>query len=122
MRLKSAIFASALVRRVFSRGDFAVIERKGAEDAGAIFVRQVFRDGSETLYAPAPQSFFEAEDKDTRLFEPRLERASREAVGEALDREVRFDPDLWVVTLETDDVAGLFDIPGSEAEDPLFRL
>ena len=32
MRLKSEIFASALVRSVFARGDFAAIERKGAPE------------------------------------------------------------------------------------------
>ena len=32
MRLKSDIFVSALIRRVFAAGDFAAVERKGAEE------------------------------------------------------------------------------------------
>ncbi len=49
MRLRSDIYVSALLRRVFAKGDFAAVERKGAEEAGAIFIRQHFRDGLETL-------------------------------------------------------------------------
>lgn len=111
MRLKSDIFVSALVRRVFGLGGFAAVERKGAEEAGAIFIRQRFRDGLETLYAPAPQNFFGEEDEG-RKFEIRAERTEPDAVGEMLARELRFDPDLWLLELETDDVAGLFDVIG----------
>jgi hypothetical protein len=87
MRLRADIYVSALVRRVFSAGDFAAVEKKGAEEAGAIFIRQRFRDGLETLYAPAPQSFFDEESSGDRLFEIRLERAEPEKVQEMLDRE-----------------------------------
>ena len=117
MRLRTDIFVSALMRRVFARGDFAAVEAKGAEEAGAVFVRQVFRDGTESLHAPAPQSFFEEEDDGRRLFETRLERADAEAVAEAIARERRFDGDLWVVSIETDDLAGLIDFAGAEPED-----
>lgn len=114
MRLKTEIVVSALIRRVFGLGGFAAVEKKGAEEAGAIFIRQRFRDGLETLYAPAPQSFF-GEDDDAgngigRKFEVRAERVEAETLRETLARELRFDPDLWLVELETDDVAGLFDV------------
>ncbi|CAK7255308.1 DUF1491 domain-containing protein [Shinella sp. WSC3-e] len=120
MRLRSDIFVSALMRRVFARGDFAAIEVKGAEEAGAVFVRQVFRDGSESLHAPAPQSVFEAEESGLRRFETRLERARAEAVADALARERRFDGDLWVVSIETDDLGDLIDFAGAEPKDDGF--
>ena len=107
MRLRSDIFVSALIRRVFGRGDFAAIERKGAEAAGAVFVRQRFRDGLETLYAPAPQSFFDEDETAGRLFETRLDRQSQETVRQMLDREIKFDSDLWIVELETDDIGDI---------------
>ena len=66
MRLRTDIFVAALMRRVFARGDFAAVEKKGAEEAGAVFVRQVFRDGTESLFAPAPQSVFDADDSGRR--------------------------------------------------------
>jgi len=109
MRLKSDIFVSALIRRVFGQGGFAAVEKKGAEEAGAIFIRQRFRDGLETLYAPAPQNFF-GEDDGQRKFEVRAEKVEAGALGDLLARELRFDPDLWLVELETDDAAGLLDL------------
>ncbi|WP_174801710.1 DUF1491 family protein [Martelella limonii] len=109
MRLRSDIFASALVRRAFAAGGFAAVERKGSPDAGAIAIRQVFRNGEETLYLPAPQSFAE-EGATDRLFEARLVAASSEKVAEMLEREMRFDSDLWVVALECDDIDGFFEI------------
>ncbi|HEY0124706.1 MAG TPA: DUF1491 family protein [Rhizobium sp.] len=107
MRLRSDIFVSALTRRLFSRGDFAAVEHKGAEEAGAIFIRQRFRDGLETLYAPAPQSFFDEEDSGARLFEIRMDRKEPEEIRGMLDRELKFDPDLWIIELETDDIADI---------------
>ncbi|QWW68799.1 DUF1491 family protein [Rhizobium sp. WYJ-E13] len=113
MRLRADIYVSALVRRVFSAGGFAAVEKKGAEEAGAIFIRQRFRDGLETLYAPAPQSFFDEESSGgDRLFEVRLERAEPDKVREMLDRERKFDPDLWIVELEADEVSALVPMAG----------
>lgn len=109
MRVTSDFFVSALIRRVFSSGGFAAIERKGASEAGAIFIRQRFRDGLETLYAPAPQAFFEDEGKpQDRQFEVRLARAEAAQVEAILAREAKFDSDLWVVELEQDEIGDLF--------------
>ena len=120
MRLRTDIFVSALMRRVFSRGDFAAVEAKGAEEAGAVFVRQVFRDGTESLFAPAPQSFFDEGDDGRRLFEARLERVGSDAVAEAIGRERRFDGDLWVVSIEADDLGDVLDFAGAEPKDDGF--
>lgn len=109
MRVVTDLFVSALVRRVFSAGGFAAVERKGASEAGAVFIRQRFRDGLETLYGPAPQSFFEEGDDDRR-FEIRAERCEAAECEAIIVREVRFDPDLWLVELEADDVAGLITV------------
>jgi hypothetical protein len=107
MRLRTDIFVSALLRRVFAKGDFAAVEKKGAEQAGAIFIRQHFRDGLETLYGPAPQSFFDEEQTGERLFEIRLQRQDADTIRQMLDRERKFDPDLWIVELEADDVGDI---------------
>ena len=120
MRLRTDIFVSALMRRVFARGDFAAVEAKGAEEAGAVFVRQVFRDGTESLFAPAPQSFFEADESGRRLFEARLERVGSDTVAEAIGRERRFDGDLWVVSIEADDLGDILDFAGAEPKDDGF--
>lgn len=110
MRVKSGLFVSALVRRAFALGGFAAIEKKGAEEAGAIFVRVVARDGRVSLYAPAPQSIAVEQEEamsDDRLFECRLKDAEADEAAAFLERERRFDSDLWIVDLELDAIGDL---------------
>jgi hypothetical protein len=105
MRLKSAIWVSAYLRRCTVEGADAVLRRRGAEDAGAIFIKVDRLDGTGDLYGPAPQTAFGG-DAAERLFAPCMPRtASPVADIEAyLVREVRFDPDVWI--LEVEDRAG----------------
>jgi hypothetical protein len=107
MRVTSEFFVAALIRRVFSAGGFAAVERKGATEAGAIFVRTRSRDGLETLYAPAPQSFFDEGKPNDRRFEVRRENADAFEIGDVMAREIKFDPDLWLVELEVDEIGDL---------------
>ncbi|MGA1801089.1 DUF1491 family protein [Rhizobium sp. HT1-10] len=116
MRLRSDIFVSALIRRLFGRGDFAAVERKGAEASGAIFIRQRFRDGLETLFGPAPQSLIDEDEASGRLFEVRLERQEAEAVRQMLEREMKFDHDLWILELETDDIGDIVPLAAKPAD------
>lgn len=102
MRLKAGIFVAALTRRVFSDGGMAAVEKHGSEEAGAIFVRIRHRDGSESLAAPAPQTAFDGDHPDGRLFEMRKNRITETEINEMIARETRFDPDIWVVEIETD--------------------
>ena len=103
MRLKSNIWVSAYIRRCETQGAFAVVRRRGAEEAGAIFVKVDRLDRTGTLYGPAPQSMFEADDPGDRLFTLLLggDPPAAEAEIEArLAREIRFDPDVWIVEVE----------------------
>ena len=102
MWLKAGIFVSALTRRLFAEGGMAAIERRGAEEAGAIFIRIRHRDGSESMAAPAPQTAFDDDHPEGRLFELRKSRVPESEVSELIAREARFDPDIWVVEIETD--------------------
>lgn len=103
MRLRSDIFVSALIRRVFAAGGFAAVEHKGMDQAGAIFVRRRTRLGLETLYGPAPQSLVADEDAASdRLFEVRLEDVEGAEVDALIARELKWDSDLWLVEIEAD--------------------
>ncbi|QDZ01099.1 DUF1491 family protein [Nitratireductor mangrovi] len=99
MRLRSDIFVAALTKRAFAAGGFAAVLNRGASEAGAIFV--VFRDrlGGATLYGPAPQTGY-ADNQASRLFAQAGAELDEEALGKKLERELRFDPDAWVVELE----------------------
>ena len=106
MRLKSAIWVAAYLRRCNVEGVFAVVRRRGAEEAGAIFIILNRLDGTADLYGPAPQSAFDQPLPVDRAFSAVLkQRPAPEADVEArLAREVSFDPDVWI--LEVEDRAG----------------
>ena len=110
MRVKTHIFVASILRRVFSTGGYAAVLHKGAEEAGAIFVRHRTRAGTETLYAPAPQSFFEEDSDGIRKFEVRLRDTAAENIDSALSSEIRFDPDCWIVEIELDDFDDLLNV------------
>lgn len=111
-RLTSDLWVKALVRRVFAEGGFAAIERAGSHEAGAIFIRVRDRNGGETLLAPAPQSLFESANSGDRLFERRIGEAPQGDADAILARETGFDPDLWIVEIETDNPEGFVEITG----------
>ena len=77
-------------------------KKKGAEDAGAIFIRVIKRDRSQTLLSPAPQSVFTDGDQGERQFEVRIKNASEADIDQKLARETSFDSDIWVVEIQTD--------------------
>jgi hypothetical protein len=106
MRLKTALWVAAYLRRCHIEGLFAVVRRRGAEEAGAVFVRVSRLDGTSDLFGPAPQSAFEAAPEAVRAFTPCLATQSApDAEVEAyLARQVKFDPDVWIV--EAEDRAG----------------
>ena len=114
MRVTSEFFVSALVRRLFAEGGFAAVSRRGAEEAGAVFVSVDRLDGTFDLYGPAPQAFF-SEQPQGRLFERILSGVAAEAVSERLQREARMDPDYWLVEIEARD--GAVDLPLAADED-----
>ena len=102
MRLKSALWVAAYLRRCQVEGVTAVLRRRGAEEAGAVFVRISRLDGRSDLFGPAPQSAFDAAPSADRAFSASLdERPATDADVEAyLARELKFDPDIWIVEVE----------------------
>jgi hypothetical protein len=101
MRLKSAIWVSAYIRRCQIEGAQAVLRRRGAEEAGAIFIKVSRLDGTADLYGPASQTEFDDERPADRLFTSCLKPQASEADAEnRLAREIKFDPDVWIVEVE----------------------
>src|ERR1700745_827000 len=102
MRLKSGIWVSAYLRRRHIDGTFAVVRRRGAEEAGAIFIKIARLDGTAELYGPAPQSAFDdARPADRALSPCSSQQRGPEAEAKAyLAREIRFDSDIWIVEVE----------------------
>jgi hypothetical protein len=102
MRLKSGIWVAAYIRRCSVEGASAVLRRRGAEEAGAIFIKIDHLDGTASLFGPAPQTVFDQAQPMERAFSPSLkvQPAPAADVEARLVREIRFDPDLWIVEVE----------------------
>ena len=96
-RLTSDFWVSAYLRQAAHDGLVAVLRRRGASEAGAIFVKLDRLDGTAALYAPAPQAL--ADEDGERRFQLVLD-ADPLTVEERVERERRFDPDLWLVEIE----------------------
>nr|WP_210302344.1 DUF1491 family protein [Rhodoblastus sphagnicola] len=98
--MRSDIWVSAYLRRCAVEGAAAYLRRRGAEQAGAIFIKIDRLDGACALYGPAPQS--EAREGYDRLF-ARAHKADWIESPDAearLEREQKFDSDLWIVEVE----------------------
>jgi len=84
---------------------FGAIRRRGAEEAGAVFIKVALMDGTAQLYVPAPQTVYDDTRPIDRFFVPVSPPPIAEpAVDERLVKELRFDPDAWIV--ETEDKEG----------------
>ena len=109
MRVTSEIWVSAFIRSERAGGAYVAIVRKGASEAGAIFVAHNRLDGSYTVYAPAPQSVFEAGEAADRRFERVAEAVSETEMRDYFDKQVAFDPDCWIVETESRDPPAFID-------------
>jgi len=110
MRLRSDLFAAALIRRAGVEGAAAYLRRRGSPEAGSIFVKIDRLDGRAAVFGPAPQSETPPEGVD-RLFnrlhdEDWIDPASAE---DRLKREIAFDPDLWIIEIEDRDGRGFIE-------------
>ena len=101
MRLKSSIWVAAYLRRCQTEGIFGAVRKRGAEEAGAVFVKVATLDGNAMLYAPAPQTVYDDSRPIERLFAATSPQPIPESsVEERLTRELKFDPDAWIVEIE----------------------
>ena len=96
----------AFVRRHNDRGNMCVVARRGDPIAGQVFIEVDHLDGTRSLFTPAP--VISRGDDAGLVFQARFRRAEPEKVRQRIAREVDFDPDLWVISLDLrDDDPGL---------------
>lgn len=99
-RLRSDFWVAAHLRRLDVDGIPAVLRRRGAAEAGSIFVKVDRLDGSADLYGPAPQSLIGADDIGERRFVTLLQGAEAPDVEARIASETRFDTDLWIIEID----------------------
>jgi hypothetical protein len=99
MRLKSEIWVHAFLRRSFAHGLYGAVLRKGAAEAGAIYVVINRLDGTVTVLGPPPGSAID--ETGERLWSAVVPPVTSAAeVASFIARLAKFDPDIWVVEVE----------------------
>jgi hypothetical protein len=101
MRLRADIWVAAYLRRCSVEGAFAVLRRRGAVEAGAIFIKLDRLDGSAALFGPAPQT--ETAERGIDRLWCRVHPAEwidPAEIERRLAREISFDPDIWIIEVE----------------------
>ena len=102
MRVKSGIWVAAYVRRAHIEGAFAAVRRRGADEAGAVFIKIARLDGTAEVFGPAPQTAFDEARPADRAFVHclKVQPAPEADVESYLARQLKFDPDVWIVEVE----------------------
>lgn len=102
MRLTSEFFVSAYLRRCNAANAFAALRRRGAAESGVIFILIDRMDGTGTLYGPAAQADYAVGESERAFSRLHMDEVMALPEIEArLTREINFDPDCWIVEVES---------------------
>lgn len=93
-RLKSGFWARGLMRLVETQGGSAMMLKRGDDDAGAAVI--VLADRSDRQAILRESALGEGWD--------RILMESPDALETYLDRQKRYDPDLWILEFTLDDI------------------
>ena len=105
-RLAAGIWVSAYLARLGLANIPAYVTARGDETAGAVLVKCARLDGTAALYG-REWDF----DSDSRPWQV-LARGPERDIDQTVFRQRGFDPDLWVVEIESRDGRTLLDEPG----------
>jgi hypothetical protein len=107
-RLRTDIWVAAYMRTQEVNGGSATLRRRGAAEAGAVFVVLDRLDGRCALFAAGPTD----EDSGERRFvrAHKAEWTDSPEITARLAREVQRDPDIWIVDVERRDGAHGLDL------------
>ena len=94
VRLKSAIYVQALIRRCEAAGGAAYLIRRGAEEAGAVFIKVTRLDGTCAVLSPARRG------EEFIWTRPLGESTDGRRADDYFAKQIRIDPDIWIVEIE----------------------
>ena len=100
MRVPTELWVKALLRRCNSSGATALVARPGEPDGGVVFIKVRLLDGTAKLFGPAMAGL--ARSDGLPRLEPLMaaQGAPEADVDAYLQRQMSFDPDLWVVEID----------------------
>ena len=97
---RSDLWVAAFVRRHNDIGNICVVARRGDPIAGQIFIEIDHLNGTGSLLTPVPSAVREDGEED-RIFVRQLTHVDPATIRARIEREADFDPDLWVIAIET---------------------
>jgi hypothetical protein len=106
-RLKAGLFVRALIRRAEVAGAQAYVVRKGSEDSGAVFLKVSRLDGTALVLDQARRGA----EGDLVWVKPLGDSADDDKARAWFDKQVRFDPDVWIVEIEDREGRAFVDEP-----------
>ena len=106
VRLKSRFLVLALIRRCEVAGVPAMVVRSGAEEAGVIFLKVNRLNGTSLVLSPARRG-----DGERVWTKPLGDEADDTAAENYFARQVKFDPDIWIVEIEDREGRAFVDEP-----------
>ncbi|MGB7204682.1 MAG: DUF1491 family protein [Anderseniella sp.] len=102
MSVKADIWIAAYRRRCEMAAMPCVIVRKGAPEAGSIYISIRISDEHNWLMGPPVGP--SVDDQGDRIFEEIFEKAvPQEEIDRYLARQAGYDPDIWVIEVEDRD-------------------
>lgn len=96
----------AIIRRAEVAGAQAYVVRKGAEEAGAVFLKISRLDGKCTVLDQVRQG-----EGDLAWVRPLGESVDEARADAYFEKQMRFDPDLWIVEIEDREGRAFVDEP-----------
>jgi hypothetical protein len=103
-RIKAGIFVSAAIRLGNIQGKTGMVIRKGDEDAGGVLAILRGRAGNIVL-----TQFRENDGRLAWMRGTGAEPVSEAATDEYVAKQLRYDPDLWVIEFEAPDYVPPFE-------------
>lgn len=99
LRLKTGIWVQAFLRRCEVNGQFGSVLKKGADEAGALYVVINHLDGGHDLLSPAPGAAYD-EAGERRFIRDFPAPVTWAEVSARMEKRKRSDPDLWLIEVE----------------------
>jgi hypothetical protein len=103
-RLRTALFVSAALRMGARDGRYGVVARHGDDDAGGVLVLLRCRDACVVL-----SQMRGADGRPAWLRATGAEPVTAESAEAYVQRQLRVDPDLWVLEFDGPDLAPPFE-------------
>jgi hypothetical protein len=105
-RLKTGLYVQALMRRAEIGGASVYVAQRGSDEAGALILKLTRPDGSITVLTRATRG-----EGERVWMRPLGDSTDGAAAAKYCERQIRFDPDIWIIDIEDREGRAFVDEP-----------